>query len=157
MSNHYATADRVALVGAAFAPNGTTPAVWASGKPAHVRRAVYAVITASDAAQTVTVALRNKDDSSSVTLGSFVIASGTAVNTVVYADIGARQEQTTLADGTIRYESGNGEIKVMPYQELVFTSDGGGTTGTGDLYVEYSEGGQEIYDAAYVEAVWTVA
>lgn len=155
MSNHYATADRVALVAAAYDfADSTAAVVYQSGKPAHVRRAVIVITEASAGTSTVTVVKRDRtNDTNSKTIGSFVVAAGAAVNKIVYANIGNNTTQALQADGTYVYDSGKSEIKLMPWEELVFTSDGLGTAGIGDLYVEYSEGGQELVDQ--IKAVWT--
>lgn len=155
MSNYWATADRVTDAISLQLGAGTTPAVYAPGKPIDVKRIVLVMTTAqATSAATVTVAVRNVDDSSSTTIGTFVTPAVMALNAVFKVDIAGVDadavtptgEHSQVADVTLGRVDGYftnlpGVIEVNPGQEISLTSDGGGDTGVANAYFEYSEQG----------------
>lgn len=98
--------------------------------------------TVADA--TITVALRDKDDGNSTTLGTFVLPySGSATDDIKYVQMikPLTSATTSSIDGSTTYSAeGKGPVKVLANQEIVLTSDGGGNAGT---YIIYFEGVEE--------------
>lgn len=146
--------------------------VFAPGRPINVRRLVLVIKEASNGAETITVGVRNKDDTSSVTKGTFPIPSGAVLNAVYKVDIAASYTAAQTGDGggisqpatvttgrVVGYQTSlPGEIQVNPGQELFFTSTGGtATTGQADVYVEYREEGNNPTRFNATAAVFTLA
>lgn len=165
MSNYWATADRVAFVENLNLGAGVETVVYAPGKPIHVKRIVLVMTAAqATAAATVTVGVRNVDDSSSTTAGTFATPAVMAVNDAFYVELGKSDADGETAEvvsqdipgaSTVLFTSEPGILEVNPGQEMFFTSDGGGDTGAANVYIEYSEQGQDIY--AMTEIVFTPA
>lgn len=103
--------------------------------------------TVADA--TITVALRDKDDGNSTTLGTFTLPfSGSATDDIKYVDLikPLTTATTSSIDGSTTYTTENkGPVKVLANQEIVLTSDGGGNAGT---YLIYFEGVEEGLNSA---------
>lgn len=156
MSAYFATDDRVALVAAAYDFADSTAAVaYAPGKPIDVKRAVGVITEASAGSSVVTVAVRNIDDTGSTTIGTFTVPAGLALNSVFAVELagvdpdavieasGGISQPAEVTTGRVNgYQSNQpGVIEVNPGQEISFTSDGGGTAGIANLYIEYVEMG----------------
>ena len=156
MSGVYTYEDRIDLVAATYDfADSTTPVVFQPGRPINVRRIVGVITEASAGSSVVTVAVRNVDDTSSTTIGTFTVPASLALNTVFKVDVAAAYSALQTGDGggisqpaTVtmgrvvgRQTSLPGEVKVNPGQEISFTSDVGGSAGMANLYIEYSEMG----------------
>ena len=155
MSGVYTYEDRVSFVGL-LDVDGTTPVTFAPGRPINIRRVILVVATETlQAVSTVTVAVRNVDDTSSVTKGTFITPASGALNTVFKVDVANVKTAATIYDswgisqpatvttGRVNGVQANtpGEIQVNPGQEISFTADGVPTQGMLNLYIEYSEMG----------------
>lgn len=152
MSSNYMTKDDIANLGTLDA-SGANSIVFAPGRPVDVDRIILVTTVAHTVADaTITVGVRNVDDTSSVTKGSFVIPfTGSALNKVLAIElVKPKTTATTAADGSIYYAGYNpgGFIRVDPGQELFLTSDGGGNAGTYQVYIEYKDQGFSGADVA---------
>lgn len=148
----YMTKDDIANAGSLDASGANTLA-WAPGRPVDVDRIVLVTTVAHTVADaTITVGVRNVDDTSSVSKGTFVIPfTGSALNKVFSIPlVKPKTTSTTGADGSIVFKgySPGGFIRVDPGQELFLTSDGGGDAGTYQVYIEYKDQGFSGADVA---------
>lgn len=155
MSAYFATDDRVALVAAAYDfADSTAPVALAPGKPIDVKRVVGVITEASAGTSVVTVAVRNVDDTGSTTIGTFSVPASLALNSVFVVEIAGVDPDPVVVTGEVSqpadvttgrvlgYQTNlPGVIEVNVGQEISFTSDGGGTAGIANLYVEYVEMG----------------
>lgn len=161
MSSNYMTTDDIALVSAGLDLSTVVTAVYAPGRPQDISRIILVTQIAQTVADAnITVGVRNVDDTSSVTKGSFVLPlSGSALNKVLSIPLVKPKATATVnVDQSIGYKgySPGGFIRVNPGQELFMTSDGGGSTGTYAIYVEYKDQGFSGADvAAAQELVFT--
>ena len=131
--------------------SGTTEVVKEVDEVQYLRR-IYGIVTTATTvgSSTVTLALRDTDDTPTANIGSFVVPSGLAIGAVVYADVGARQTgPTTATDGSTVFDGGDGEIKAVPGQEWVLTPTANGGAGAVNFYLEYVPGGVEIFNAGH--------
>lgn len=148
MSTYFATDDRITdAIDFDFAEAVT--AVYAPGRPIDVKRIVLVIKEASNGAETITVAVRNVDDTSSTTIGTFAIPSGAALNAVYKAELALVNTAVTGSDASQPAEVTTGRvlgiqtnqpgvIEVNPGQEISVTSTGGtATTGQANVYFEY--------------------
>lgn len=155
----YWTKERIDDVGA-LTDAGTL--VWAPGAPVDVFRLILVTTTAYTVANdTVTVSVRNVDDSSSVTKGTFVIPfTGSALNKVMHVVVDKSDAAGVVSaiDGSLVFTAGEGVIEVNPGQELVIVDGGQQTAGASRLYVEYVQQGfsgsrvQAAQELAFVSA-----
>lgn len=154
MSAYWGTEDHVTpAIDFDFAEAVT--AAYAPGKPIDVKRVVLVIKEASNGAETITIAVRNVDDTGSTTIGTFAIPNGAALNAVYKVDIAGVKssavtpsgEHSQPADVTLGrvdgyYTNLPGVIEVNPGQEISLTSTGGtATTGQANVYLEYVEQG----------------
>jgi hypothetical protein len=149
MSAYWGTEDEVTAAISASTAGGS--AVFAPGKPADVKRVILAVAVTNTVAATGTVAIRNIDDSSSVTVGTFTVPINSPVNTVYAIEIATSKATVQLpgtsqvsdvttgkVDGYFTSEPGVAEVNVG--KEIV-VSFAGGTGGTVNVHFEYVEQG----------------
>lgn len=139
--SQYWTKDHYANVGSLDA-SGANSVVYAPGEAIDAIRAILVTTVAQTVANaTITVAVRDVDNGNSTTIGTFTLPfSGSAADDVQYADFGKPATTGTVeTDGSTVYSSADpgGVIEVLPGQEIVFTSDGGGDAGTYQVYLEY--------------------
>lgn len=154
MSAEFATTDRVLQIGTAAAVAAGSTSVFRVGKPANVKRIVLVMTAAqTTAGATATVSISNRDGTSSVTVGTFVIPVA-AINAVLKADIGGVKTAPIVNTGevsqnqTIPLGVVNGYQTNLPGQALVNVGQqlsvviaAGGAAGTADIHVEYQEQG----------------
>lgn len=154
MSAEFATTDRVTPAATAAVAAGSTT-VFGPGKPVNIKRIIMVLTAAqTSAGAAATFGVRNADDSSSVTLGSFTVPVA-AVNSVLKADVAGvkagvtipdtwgQSQNQTIALGVINGYQTNlpGEVKVNVGQEFWVTIAAGGAGGTSQMYFEYQEEG----------------
>lgn len=138
----YFTTRRVVNIGAATL-TGTTAVAFSAGIPIDVQNFTFVASTAVSVASTVTVAVRNVDDSSSVTIGTITIPI-LALNEVARVGIVQPKETVTVGvDGSKIYKGYNpgGPLQVNPGQELVLTPVANGGTGVVVAYADFYEQG----------------
>ena len=118
------------------------------GEVIWVKRLIMVCTEVSAGSSIATLKLRNVDDTSSVTLGTFTVPAAIALNAVRYVDLikpsttgAAGADSTTSLPTTVYTTTGKGPIRVVPGQELEVTSDGVGTAGIFNVYVEYGPEG----------------
>lgn len=131
---------------------GTTAVTFASGGPVDVKRVILVMTTANSVARTVNFGVRNVDDSSSVTLGSFVVPI-TPINGVVHAVVAEQGDGnvTTGADGSAVNGPAWGIIQLDPGQEFWIAAATASGTGIADVHVEYivqGYSGERVEDTA---------
>ena len=148
MSAYFGT-DDVVTDGIDFDFAEAVTAVYAPGRPIDVKRIILVIKEASNGAEVITVAVRNKDDTPSTTIGTFTIPSGLATDTVLKVDIAnvktavtgsdASQPATVTTGRVLGIQTNQpGVIEVNPGQEISLTSTGGtATTGQADVYFSY--------------------
>lgn len=141
MSNYFVQ-ERVDPVGA-LTLTGTTAVAFAPGGPIDVQWLDFVATTAVTAASTVTVAVRNVDDTSSVTIGTITIPT-LALNEV--ARVGIVKPATagsTAIDGSLVFKGYNpgGAVQVNPGQELALIPVANGAAGVVQAYVKYYKQG----------------
>lgn len=155
MSAEFATTTVVELVAATYDfADSTTPVTFAPGAPADVMRIIGVITEASTGTSVVTVAVRNVDDTSSTTIGTFTVPAGLALNSVFSIDIAGVKTAAVVPTGeasqvaqvttgrVLGYQTNQpGVIEVNPGQEMSFTSDAGGSAGMANLFVQYSRQG----------------
>lgn len=122
---------------------------FAPGQPIDVKSIVLVIKEVGNGAETITVAVRNVDDSSSTTLGTFAIPNPAPINGVFRISIANVKTAVTgtdasqVADVTTGrvlgiQENQPGVAEVDPGQEIVLTSTGGtATTGQAWAFFEY--------------------
>lgn len=133
--------DLVQLVGS-LTDAGTL--VFAPGEAIKIKRIIHVTTTAYTVANdTVTLAVRNVDDTSSVNIMSYVIPfSGSALNKVMFANVREPSlTSTTGSDGSIVFTGGSGHLNLNPGQELLITDGGQQTAGNSAVYIEYIPSG----------------
>lgn len=134
----YYDKDLVQLVGALTDAGNV---VFAPGEAVHVKRLIHVTTTAYTVANdTVTIARRNVDNTSSTNIMSYVIPfTGSVLNKVMFANV--REPPlvaTTGIDGSVVYlNTGAGHLILYPGQELVITDGGQQTAGASAVYIEY--------------------
>lgn len=141
MSNYYATKEAIKQVGtAALDASGANTVTAIFGRKARLKRLILVTTVAQTVANaTITVAVRDHDDSPSTTIGSFVLPfSGSAIGDKKYVDLVTTDTDgsTSSIDGSLVYEAGD-PVEVEPTEELALTSDGGGDAGSYLVFVEY--------------------
>lgn len=153
MSAEFATTDRVTPAATAAVAAGSTT-VFGPGKPVNIKRIILVLTAAqTSAGAAATFGVRNADDSGSTTLGSFTIPVA-AVNSVLKADVAAVKTALVVNSGETSQSSLTttgkvdgyavntpGEVKVNVGQEFWVTIAAGGSGGTGQMYFEYQEEG----------------
>lgn len=103
---------------------------------------VVTVATTGAAASVITMAIRDADGNGSADVGTFTVPSGVAVNTVFYVDPAKPDTDGTAAvDGTTLYTDDPDMPVVLPGEEFLLTSNGGGDAGTVRFFVQYQRGG----------------
>lgn len=152
MSSNYMTKDDIVNLGT-LDVSGANSIVFAPGRPVDVARLIFVTTVAKTVATSaITVGVRNVDDTSSVTKGSFTMPLS-AINTVKAVPL-VKPATTpgTGSDGSVTNKgySPGGFLQVNPGQELFITSGGAGTGGTFQVYVEYKDQG---FSGARVAAV----
>lgn len=169
MSAYFGTEDKVTPA-VLFDYAEAVTVVFEPGKPADVKRIILVGVEVGNGAETITVAIRDAGDAgNSVTVGTFVIPNGFAVDAVAYVDIAdvktavtgsdASQPATVNIGGRVLGIQTNdpGVAEVAVGKEIACTSTGGtATTGQVNLYFEYIEGGQEI-PSTWTELAFTLA
>ena len=158
MSSYFSTADRVTPA-VLFDYAESVTVVFEPGKPADVKRIVLVGVEVGNGNETITVAVRDAGDAgNSVTIGTFVIPNGFAVDAKAYIDIAAVDpdkvvpagEHSQVAEVTLGrvdgYQTNLPGVVVVPVgKEIAVTSTGGtATTGQANLYFEYIENGQDL-------------
>lgn len=98
----------------------------------------------------ITVTLRDQDDANSTTLGTFTLPfTGSATDDVKFVDFikpATTGTVSTIDGSTVFTAVGKGPVKVLPNQEIALTSDGGGATGTYNVFFEgVDEGLNNLY------------
>ena len=122
--------------------SGANAVEYAPGEAIDVKRAIFVTTVAQTVADaTITVVVRDRDNGNSTTIGTFTLPfTGSALDKVYYVDFGKPDEDGTVeTDGSLVFSSDEpgGLVEVLPGQEIVFTSDGGGDAGTYQVYLEY--------------------
>lgn len=143
--------DKITEVGVSLDASGANTAiVMAPGRRAYVRRLILVTsIAQTSALATLTVGVRNVDDTTSTTYGTFTVPlTGSALNDVAICDLATGPTTYTTAVDSSSTLAGGAMIRVKPGQEMFVTSDGGGNAGTYIIYAEY-------YDDAFVTADFT--
>jgi hypothetical protein len=134
---------------------GAATVTYAPGKPINVKRVIFVTTTAqATAGAAITFGVRNVDDTSSTTVGSFTTPAVMALNSVYKADVagvsttavtptGEHSQVAEVTTGRVDGYQTNlpGEIEVNPGQEFWVTSGGEGDTGVATVYIEYVEEG----------------
>lgn len=118
--------------------------LWTPGTPAWIKKLVLICTVASTVAPSiVTLGIRNVDDTSSVTLGTFSIPAGIALNNVRFVDLIKPKTAAVVStiDGSTTYFGSPGMPKIKPGQELFATTDGAGTGGSFNVHVNYMPDG----------------
>ena len=112
--------------------------VYAPGAPEDILDIVLVTTVAYTVANdTVTLAVRNVDDTSSVTKGSFVVPFvGSALNKVLYIPMRNIILSSVGVDGSTVFSGAEGAIKVNPGQELLITDGGQQTVGASRCYIK---------------------
>lgn len=116
------------------------------GQRVKVKRVILVGVEVGNGAEDITVKVGDADGAGSpVTIGTFTIPNGFAVDEVHFANIAERMKGPASVVGTpasatngVQYTSGDGLVTVEPGQELQLISTGGtASTGQADVYVEY--------------------
>lgn len=168
MSAYWGTEDHVTTA-VSFDYAEAVSAVFEPGKPADVKRIILVGTEASNGAEVITVAVRDAGDAgNSVTVGTFTIPSGFAVDAVAYIDIAMADpdgaagdvpsQVSTVTTGidNLVYTSEPGVVSVPVGKEIAITSTGGtATTGTANAYFEFVEKGQDL--TGFTELAFTLA
>src|SRR5690606_14125370 len=118
-------------------------------------RIILVIKEASNGAETITVAVRNLDDTGSKTIGTFSIPNGAALNTVYAVEVagvksspvtpsGEHSQPAEVTMGRVDGYQTNlpGVIEVNVGQEIAVTSTGAtASTGLANVYFEFVEQG----------------
>lgn len=133
--------------------------IYTPGQPVDVFSLVMVCTEVSAGSSIVTVTKRNVDDTSSVTLGTFTVPASIALNATRRVMLAkSKTAATTGADGSTVYDAGTGVIELNPGEELVLTSDGVGTAGIFNVYVEHMpQGVNKRGTFTYTELAFTQA
>lgn len=117
--------------------------VWQSPQVVDVKRIILITTTAYTVANdTVTISVRDNDDSPTETKGSFPMAfTGSAIGDVTKVDLIGLTAQTTGIDGSLVNFAADGFIEVGPGQELVIVSAGTQTAGAAFVWIEFEKQG----------------
>ncbi len=139
-SRHYtdATVENLATLDA----SGANAVQFNPGMTVKVKRLIFITTIAQTTADAViTVVKRNRDDTPTETLGTVTLPfTGSATDDVQYVELGYPDTDGEVgSDGSTVYSSVSpgGMIEMVPGEELVLTSNGGGDAGTYQVYVEY--------------------
>lgn len=156
MSAEFATTDRIASVGSLNLGAGAATVVYATGRPINIKRITFVVTTAqATAGAVITFGVRNVDDTSSTTIGTFTTPATMALNTVYKAEVAGVKTAAVSTDGTGisqpatvttgrvvgRQEGLPGDIELNPGQEFWISSGGEGDNGVANVYIEYQDQG----------------
>lgn len=151
MSAEFATTDRVS-VQQAVTLTGTPTFVFRAGRPINVKRLTLVVTTAiTGTVGAATYGVRNRDGTSSVTLGSFAVPNA-ALNAVLAAELAGVKVAAVVNSGEVSQNPiiGNvngyqtnlpGEVKLNPGQELFVTIGTSPSAGAVDASIEYQDEG----------------
>jgi hypothetical protein len=158
MSN-YMTKDQFLDIGS-LTDGGTL--VYNAPVPIHIKRIVLRTTTAYTVADdTVTVIVRDNDDTPTATKGSFVMAfTSSAIGDVTEVVLdSANPAATVAADGSLYSKPGPGFIELLPGQEFVLTDGGTQTAGASQVYIEFVKQGFGQSDSTnpYKSAQYTPA
>lgn len=156
MSAEFATTDRIASVGSLNLGAGAATVVYATGRPINIKRITMVMTTAqATAGAVITFGVRNVDDTSSTTIGTFTTPAVAALNAVLKADVAGVKAGVTTYDSWGISQSASvttgrvvgvqanqpGDVELNPGQEFWITSDGSGDTGVANVYIEYQDQG----------------
>lgn len=148
MSAEFATTDINVALGSLNLGAGAATVTYAPGRPVNIKRIIFVVTTAqATAGAGITFGVRNVDDSTSTTVGSFTTAAIMALNSVHKADVAGVKSGVTGSDASqpaavttgrvLGYQTNlPGEIELNPGQEFWITSDGNGDTGVAQVYID---------------------
>lgn len=170
MSNYWDKRERFENVGT-LTVSGSTALVKPFGRIVDVKRLILLTTTAQTVADdTVTVAVRKLDNTSSTTAGTFVATfTGSALNQVRFVDFGLPSddpEADTVQDQLIRsasvvYSAPQPRLlRLYPDEELVITPAAGATAGAYDVWVQFQDLGfnpKDNPDYTPVELTFTAA
>ncbi len=144
---------RVASLGT-YTPSGANTIAWDPGVPVEITRLIFVWTTANSGATNGITAQRRPiagTAANQVTLGTFELplAAAIAAGVVSYLDVGIDNAATDPGDGSV-LEVARDHWTINPGQDFALVSDGDGTAGVCDVYVEYVSkpfAGTEIEDA----------
>lgn len=125
--------------------SGANGAEFIPGRSAQIKRVSIVMTTAQATASSVlTLTKRPTAGSSSgaISEGTMTVsvANGAAGSGVYFEPGQPSSTGTTESDGSLTY-SGGALIALIPGESLYIVSDGGGSAGTGEVFVEYYEDG----------------
>ncbi len=139
MAHDYVT-KKVAALGTYTVSDPVTIA-WAPGKSAKILRLIFVFTTANTTAKNVLTMQRRPvagAAANQVSLGTFELPAVAALGAVYYFDyarpLGTAQ---TVTDGSLVLDASPYEAQILPGQDFAIVSDGGGTAGVCNVYVEY--------------------
>lgn len=152
MSAEFATTDRIAPLSGSVPVAAGGTVTYATGRPINIKRVTLVMTAAQTSAGAVaTYGVRNVDDSSSTTIGTFTIPVS-AINTVLKAEVAgvkagvtgsdASQPATVTTGRVLGIQTNQpGDVELNPGQEFFLTVAAGGAGGTAAGYIEYQDQG----------------
>jgi hypothetical protein len=126
----------------ALTDNGTL--VYNAPVPIDIKRIILRTTTAYTVADdTVTVIVRDNDDTPTATKGTFVMAfTGSTIGDITEVVLDSSNPVATVAaDGSLYSAPGPGLLRLEPGQELVLTDGGTQTAGASQVYIEFVKQG----------------
>lgn len=134
---------RVAALGS-WVINGANTVSYDFGVPVEILRVILVYTTGNTTAKNTVTAQRRPvagTAASQVTLGTFDTTVTTAAGAIDYLDVGIAKTATTAttsgASGISTINYGEDKWTIEPGQDFALVSDGGGTAGVCDVFVEY--------------------
>lgn len=137
-----------------YTPSGANTITWNPGIPVEIVRLIFVWTTANSAATSGITAQRRPVAGAAAnqeTLGTFELplAAAIAAGVVSYLDVGFDVAQAVAVDGSL-VDVARVHWTINPGQDFALVSDGDGTAGVCDVFVEYVPkpfAGEEIEDA----------